>query len=280
MCGRPLCHPLCPFHFHSSQFLVFFRPLPPPSVKFAPVEFCPPRFLHLLLLPLLFLCLLPLSLSLFSLLPPLYVSSCISQLKLCSCVYGDFYHPHILSCLFCPSCPSNQGSIYKKIKRSQQKLYLCTKSEVYFPKSLFPKKSNILNITSCNLSVSNIQMLNSKSWFVFYRHRSHNQQAVSRSNEAGLSYMVPSLSVAVTTLSVSFYSLYCCGSILFCCDVTDPVTKDLESSHLDGKWSSQVLVAYDRLVFFQVPSRYCSWHVVNWCLCTWIWQSSKCFPTR
>ena len=51
------------------------------------------------LLPLVFLC--PFPLSLFSLFPPpLYVSSCIPQLKLCRCLCGDFCLSHIPSASF------------------------------------------------------------------------------------------------------------------------------------------------------------------------------------
>ena len=31
---QPLLCPLCPFHFHSSQFFIFFQPPPPLTVKF------------------------------------------------------------------------------------------------------------------------------------------------------------------------------------------------------------------------------------------------------
>ena len=36
------------------------------------------------------------------------------------------------------------------------------------------------------------------------------------------------------------------------CDETDSVTRDFDTSGLDGKWPSEFLVAYARLVAFQV----------------------------
>ena len=60
--------------------------------------------------------------------------------------------------------------------------------------------------------------------------------------------------LAVTTLLVSFYVLKCCVPGLSCCDETDSAAIGLETSHLDGKHPSQVLVAYDKLVTFQIWS--------------------------
>ena len=106
--------------------------------------------------------------------------------------------------------------------------------------------------------------------------RSHNQQAVSQWNETDLSYTLLGLSVAVTALLVV---LSCRVSTLSCCDKTNSMTKDLETSRLDRKQTSQVLVAYDRPVSFQVKS------VCSMACCgvrlgdTWIQQASKCFQT-
>ena len=70
----PLFQSLCPFHSHSSQVLVSFRPLPPLCVT---MEFLSSWLSSPPPLPLLFPCLFPLSQ--FSLVPPaLYISSYIS----------------------------------------------------------------------------------------------------------------------------------------------------------------------------------------------------------
>ena len=72
-------------------------------------------------------------------------------------------------------------------------------------------------------------------------------QAVSRRYETNLSYTLSCLSHAVFALSVSYY-------ILSCCNETDSVTKNSETSHLDMKQQSLVLVDYDRPVSFQIRS--------------------------
>ena len=64
-----------------------------------------------------------------------------------------------------------------------------------------------------------------------------------------VSYTLPGLFVNVTALLASFYVLSYCVPNLFCCDATDPAMKDLGISRLNRKQPSQVLVAYNRLVF-------------------------------
>ena len=68
-------------------------------------------------------------------------------------------------------------------------------------------------------------MMHSSHRLAFYRYRSHNQQALSQQNEAGLSNALPGLSVTVTALSVSLYGLSWCFPSLYCCNVTDTATK-------------------------------------------------------
>ena len=87
----PRCHPLYPFMCHSCLSLDAFWRIPPLLSVWLPPSWLPPSASP----PSVVFEPPPPSLSLFPLLPPpLYVSSCITQHKLCRCVCGGFYLLH------------------------------------------------------------------------------------------------------------------------------------------------------------------------------------------
>ena len=126
----------------------FYQLLPPPSLKYPPVKYFLTSWLQPPL-PMLFPCLL--SLPQFSLHPLLMdISSYISKYKLCRCVFGDLYLPHILSLLF-------RTDLVNKIKGAYQ---LASKSYTCAPNPNFIYKRNNSPYQCCELSSISIENLN------------------------------------------------------------------------------------------------------------------------
>ena len=133
MC-HPLLHPLCPYHFHSSQFLVFFG-------------HCL-LFWFLPLRPILF----PASSLCFCYLSSLlwYMSAAVPQkLKFCRYVCGDIYLPYIFSCLSRTHLINQIKAAFVKNTKACQLVSQSSNCPLN-PKLLCKKTKAYLNTARCN----------------------------------------------------------------------------------------------------------------------------------